>query len=365
MSTLKNKLKALFTLSADPILGIEKGKIIFINPATQAMFGANIENDPANQHIPEHILDESSDCFVCAATIAGKNVSASVSSIDDIRLICISFEPQTTPTSPFVPPSLIYSLNSSLSALNLAASQLATSLEITANEKSEKYFSALFHSYYTLRRVSGNLQFLEVLTEGRLKHSPRVVDLNELCRNLCDSVSVLIGDAGPEFKYTKQDKEPVYALVDEALIEQLILNLISNSLLNTEKTDSIKIGLTQIKKRLIISVDDNGKGIDSELLPSVFSRFSRKFDLSDLADGIGMGLFISKSIAELHGGSMIIESRKGEGCSVRFIMDQISAPPTVNDTNVKYETVLSMDKLLCELASALDHCSYSREFLDF
>jgi signal transduction histidine kinase len=54
-------------------------------------------------------------------------------------------------------------------------------------------------------------------------------------------------------------------------------------------------------EEVMVSVKDTGKGIDSEILPRLFTKFATK---SDMAGGTGLGLFISKSIVEAHGGRM-------------------------------------------------------------
>ena len=55
------------------------------------------------------------------------------------------------------------------------------------------------------------------------------------------------------------------------------------------------------KEEVMVSVKDTGTGIDSEILPRLFTKFATK---SELAGGTGLGLFISKSIIEAHGGKM-------------------------------------------------------------
>jgi signal transduction histidine kinase len=93
-------------------------------------------------------------------------------------------------------------------------------------------------------------------------------------------------------------------------LTQVISNLLSNAI---KFTKDGSISITAVKKdgkynnhqqeegEVMISVKDTGTGIDSEMLPRLFTKFATK---SDMAGGTGLGLFISKSIVESHGGTM-------------------------------------------------------------
>jgi signal transduction histidine kinase len=92
-------------------------------------------------------------------------------------------------------------------------------------------------------------------------------------------------------------------------IAQIISNLISNALKFTEE-GSITVAIDKkISKdnnnQVIVSVKDTGAGIDPEILPRLFTKFATKSDV-----GTGLGLYISKSIIEAHGGKIWAENNK-------------------------------------------------------
>ena len=93
-------------------------------------------------------------------------------------------------------------------------------------------------------------------------------------------------------------KEDVIAEADKARISQVISNLLSNALKFTR--DGV-ISITSEKKdsQIVVSIKDTGTGIHPEIMPRLFSKFATKSQ-----SGIGLGLFISKSIVEAHGGKM-------------------------------------------------------------
>ena len=95
-------------------------------------------------------------------------------------------------------------------------------------------------------------------------------------------------------------------------------NLLDNALRFTPENGSIQISLSEHDADFEVAVSDNGCGIASEHLPRVFDRFYRA-ESSRGSDGAGLGLALVKSIAELHGGSAIIESNVGGGTTVKLI----------------------------------------------
>jgi signal transduction histidine kinase len=95
---------------------------------------------------------------------------------------------------------------------------------------------------------------------------------------------------------------------DGKLIEQILINLITNSLQALEEIHTPTIELSAYSKdtRIIIEVSDNGKGIDPDKLDKIFIPF-----YSTKADGSGIGLSVSKQIMHLHGGAIKVFSQKG------------------------------------------------------
>jgi signal transduction histidine kinase len=93
-------------------------------------------------------------------------------------------------------------------------------------------------------------------------------------------------------------KEDVIAEADKGRISQVISNLLSNALKFTKEG---VISITSEKKdiQIFVSIKDTGTAVDPELMPRLFSKFATKSQ-----SGIGLGLFISKSIIESHGGTM-------------------------------------------------------------
>ena len=112
-----------------------------------------------------------------------------------------------------------------------------------------------------------------------------------------------------------QDNDPIIVEADKGRITQVIDNLLNNALKFTN--DGTIFILTENKEgQAIVSIKDNGQGIDADILPKLFSRFASK---SGIGGGTGLGLFISKSIMEAHGGKIWAQNNTdGKGATFSF-----------------------------------------------
>jgi len=102
---------------------------------------------------------------------------------------------------------------------------------------------------------------------------------------------------------------------DPALFERAVGNLVDNALRFTPENGSIEISLAEHATHFEVVVSDNGSGIAPEHLPRVFDRFYRA-EPSRGSDGAGLGLALVKSIVDLHGGTVRIQSEIDRGTTV-------------------------------------------------
>jgi signal transduction histidine kinase len=145
----------------------------------------------------------------------------------------------------------------------------------------------------------------------------QALKLNKEKFNLIDLISNIIEDFKNDIQKKgsnvallyKPDDNNLVVEADKERITQVISNLLSNAIKFTkEGSISIKVmenakhnSHQQEEEEVMVSIKDTGTGIDSEILPRLFTKFATK---SDMAGGTGLGLFISKSIIEAHGGKM-------------------------------------------------------------
>ena len=108
---------------------------------------------------------------------------------------------------------------------------------------------------------------------------------------------------------------------DHRAIKQMVLNLVSNSIKFTDTGGRIQVIVRSERDQVIVSVEDTGIGIPAEDL----SRLAEPFEQSNNDDGrnsqgTGLGLALTKSFAEMHGGRLLLESEVGKGTTVTFFL---------------------------------------------
>ena len=117
-----------------------------------------------------------------------------------------------------------------------------------------------------------------------------------------------------------------YAVCDQTKLQEIMLNIISNAIKYTSDGDSIHVEVHEAvsenpsKIRYIFSCEDTGIGMSEEYLPHIYEEFSREHTSTEnKVPGTGLGLSIIKSMIELMGGSIQVESRQGIG--TKFTVD--------------------------------------------
>ena len=107
-------------------------------------------------------------------------------------------------------------------------------------------------------------------------------------------------------------KEGIFIEADKNRINQVISNLLSNAIKFTDK-GTVSITAVPNAEEIVVSITDTGSGIDSEILPRLFTKFVTKS-----RTGTGIGLFISKSIIDAHGGKIWGKNNYPEGNGATF-----------------------------------------------
>ncbi|HEY2789529.1 MAG TPA: ATP-binding protein [Gaiellales bacterium] len=171
---------------------------------------------------------------------------------------------------------------------------------------------------------------LRLARAGVRERSDRTaVDVAVLARTTVERCRVL-----GERTWGLQTTPEAYVDGDEGALEQVLLNLLSNAVRHTVAGDSISVSAIADGDRVRIEVADTGEGIDPDLLPSLFDRFTRA-DTARSRDtgGAGLGLAICHAIVEAHGGTIAAESPPGEGA--RFVVDLPRAHPQQGNGHVR------------------------------
>jgi PAS domain S-box-containing protein len=106
---------------------------------------------------------------------------------------------------------------------------------------------------------------------------------------------------------------PLMVLADQQRLRQVLANLLSNAIKYSPGGGEIVSCVSRVDGEAQIAVTDHGMGIPAEAIPHLFDRFFRADGAPAQAEGLGLGLYISRRIVEAHGGSIHVESERGRG----------------------------------------------------
>jgi signal transduction histidine kinase len=176
-------------------------------------------------------------------------------------------------------------------------------------------------------RVVNDMLLVARLDLKKMSLSKQAVDLGQLLERIVADAAGALKQREQKLSYTKPSK-PVYASVDQEYIRMAISNIFDNASKYTPKSKHIIVSVyTTSQRTACISIKDEGVGIAKEDLERLFKKFSRIHNpLSIQVGGTGLGLYWSKEVVQLHGGSIEVVSVPGEGSTFTISLAQVSAP---------------------------------------
>ena len=167
-----------------------------------------------------------------------------------------------------------------------------------------------------LQRMIEELLAFQKLDTGREKLDLQKGDLVGFVAEITDIFSHYAHENEVELSFEPEESRLI-ASFDGEKIERILLNLLSNAIKYTPSGGSVKIKLGIENETIIIEVIDTGSGISPEALPRIFDRYyqqtSPHTDLRTIPKGSGIGLTYTKSLVELLGGAIAVESHPGMG----------------------------------------------------
>ncbi|MBL8702448.1 MAG: PAS domain S-box protein [Alphaproteobacteria bacterium] len=161
------------------------------------------------------------------------------------------------------------------------------------------------------------------LEDGRIELQPRRCDLLALLRAAIDQQHSI----SPEFTFGLAAGPGSATVVgDPRLIEQIFTNLLSNAVKFSRGERRIDVGVADVDGGYAVTVRDYGVGIAEDEIPKLFQRFFRASSALGIA-GTGLGLHLVRELVAMHGGSIAVESRPGEGTTFRVTLPISFAVP--------------------------------------
>jgi two-component system, OmpR family, phosphate regulon sensor histidine kinase PhoR len=169
----------------------------------------------------------------------------------------------------------------------------------------------------SLSLIVSELLELSRIESGRVPLKMSAIDPCELIRNAMERLGLQAERAGLSVILNCPDRLP-RVLADSERLEQVLVNLLHNSIKFTEAGGEIEIKAHESDQNLVeFSIRDTGVGIAAEDLPRIFERFY-KADRARSGGGTGLGLAIARHLVKAHGGDIWAESQVGKGSTFYF-----------------------------------------------
>lgn len=184
-------------------------------------------------------------------------------------------------------------------------------------EKTAKNVNRLTHLLSDLDEISK-------LERGELKLYKENFIIQDLIKEVYESLSVLADQANIECIIKKGCEIPLIVFADKEKLRQVITNLVENSIKYGKQNGKIEASMYETDgQRILIEISDDGIGINEEDLVRIFERFYRtEGGRSKDVTGSGLGLAICKHIIEAHGQSIHVRSSEGIGTSIGFTLSR-------------------------------------------
>jgi signal transduction histidine kinase len=187
----------------------------------------------------------------------------------------------------------------------------------------EAHLRAILEDTHVLERLIDDLRTISVAEAGALALHREDTDLGELVRDTVGSLGSMADSAGVAL--TAEAAGNTSASVDPIRVREVLTNIVANALRYTPRGGSVSVAVTPWPEKVTVAVRDSGAGIDADVLPHVFDRFTRSPD----SPGAGLGLAIAKSLVTAHGGTIDATSAPGQGTEIRFSLPRSEAKEPV------------------------------------
>ena len=187
-------------------------------------------------------------------------------------------------------------------------------------DKHEYYLRIISSEVKRLSRLVKALLDISRIQAGERKFKPEYFDICEMGRQILISFEQMIDKKQLEVEFDI-DKDSMVAYADVDAIHQVFYNICDNAVKFSREGGLLRISVKSIDKKLHVAVYNEGNGIPEEDIPYVFERFY-KTDKSRSLDrtGVGLGLFIARSVIEAHGEKIEVRSVQNEYCEFEFTL---------------------------------------------
>ncbi|MDE2026150.1 MAG: HAMP domain-containing histidine kinase, partial [Patescibacteria group bacterium] len=208
-----------------------------------------------------------------------------------------------------------HELNTPITSLKIFSKVLRNKLESGKVTDTKRYLDKIDEQTNKLIMLITDLLDISRIQTGKIGINKEKFSLSSLMKETVEGLQGTTQIHTIKIKHT-YEKE-VYA--DRYRIYQVLVNLLTNAIKYSPRGGAITVAAAKKWKNVIVSVSDNGIGIDKKYQQKIFERLYQVSDVREKTfPGLGIGLFISREIIHMHKGKMWVVSKKGHGATFFF-----------------------------------------------
>lgn len=188
----------------------------------------------------------------------------------------------------------------------------------------KKYIERAEKGVERLIYIVEDLDMISKLEMGDVLIHKTKFDIVELIQNVYDMLEMNADHKNIILMFDRKHTKPIFVKADKEKIQQLITNLVMNSIKYGKENGTTEAVIEDlVKGKIIVRIKDNGEGIEKQHIPRLFERFFR-VDKSGARSvgGSGLGLSIVKHIIEAHDEKIYVESEFGKGSEFSFTLEK-------------------------------------------
>lgn len=196
----------------------------------------------------------------------------------------------------------------------------------STDEMKEQYLQTIFSTTQDMEKLLDELLTLSRLELGNITLECEKININTFLSDYCEDLGATLKTNNFDFEYINPHADKrIMVNLDTDRFVRVISNIISNSVKYSRKdiVGEITLSLDEYEKTIIISISDNGIGIENDNLQKIFDSFYRADQArTRVRDGSGIGLAVCKQIVELHGGRIWATSQYGVGTTMHISLNK-------------------------------------------
>lgn len=220
-------------------------------------------------------------------------------------------------------------------------------------ENKESVHHSIYHIMYRnasrILRMVNQMLDIRKIDRGQMQLSVREVDIVSFVTDIVDSFMPLSQNKNIQLEFVAEEV-PDTVWIDSDFMDKILYNLLSNAFKYTESGGKIVIQIAVSKdNKLEFKIEDNGKGIAPEYVKRIFERFYQVSNQQNIdRTGTGIGLHLCKMLAELHHGTIDVDSVQGKGSAFTLAIPYLKADYSEEETNdvlIDYPTHISSEEI--------------------